>query len=880
MVCRRWLSYIYILLLFSVEMTAQSFRFEGKVVDEKHSPLSDVSVSFLRSDHSIYMFTFTDENGKFAITLDHKPSFLSLTFLGYASQVIPVESYTPGMTFQLASSDFKLPEVKVKSNRVSIHSDTLSYLVSGFRMPQDRTIADVLKKMPGLEVLPGGTIRFEDKNISKLYIEGMDLMGNNYALATNNLLGKVVKKVEILRNHQQVAALRGKNFSEQAAINLVLEDEVKFSLSGSLDVGGGINASKDGLWDMRALGMYLGRKHQNLSLYKTNNVGIAAAAELQPQIQDAELFDDEAIPLILLPHIDGNGIDENHYLDNRDHLAATHHLYRFNTENQLRTQFHYLHSDQQQKNKTTTQYFYPDKTVMYQEENTIDLNINQLRGEITFERNARQCFVKNISTGQWKKGEANQLFRMNQNPMNQVLENTHRYLADRLQLVFPLNTRHIFKMTSINHLEELPQQLTIAPGIFPDLLNQGKDYDAFQQDVKFTRLFTKNTTDWQFKLFRFYMGVKIGIDYTQEKLTSGIDGSNIEEGFTTNKDFINCMTFGDLRFHTTPHLQYQKEGLRVNLSVPISLHHYWLEDRSSEKQKQRFTRTFIEPSLNVTYDLSSCWSLLPAVLYRYQTPTIQELYANYLFTQYREASKGTSFNTFSQWITSLTLKFNNPINGWFWSLTGNAVQGNHNKIAKSVQQDGLHATEMVDCPHHTLQWTTRTRLSKTFSFWKTFVGITAQYMENHQKMMLENEVVPYRTKSVIVSSNYALQPNRYLSMEGTEHFGHTTLSSGIQPNSYALHLTNRLDVNIFPASAWKFQWSHAWYLNWKPTRSSIYFMDFSLAYTKQKYSIELQAHNALNKRIYQHNILSSLTERTINQTFRPRELLIKASYIF
>ena len=190
MVCRRWLSYIYILLLFSVEMTAQSFRFEGKVVDEKHSPLSDVSVSFLRSDHSIYMFTFTDENGKFAITLDHKPSFLSLTFLGYASQVIPVESYTPGMTFQLASSDFKLPEVKVKSNRVSIHSDTLSYLVSGFRMPQDRTIADVLKKMPGLEVLPGGTIRFEDKNISKLYIEGMDLMGNNYALTTfpNRLL--------------------------------------------------------------------------------------------------------------------------------------------------------------------------------------------------------------------------------------------------------------------------------------------------------------------------------------------------------------------------------------------------------------------------------------------------------------------------------------------------------------------------------------------------------------------------------------------------------------------------------------------------------------------------------------------------------------------
>lgn len=317
----------------------------------------------------------------------------------------------------------------------------------------------------------------------------------------------------------------------------------------------------------------------------------------------------------------------------------------------------------------------------------------------------------------------------------------------------------------------------------------------------------------------------------------------------------------------------------MNFSIPFSLHFYQLGGLGAE-ERQRFTRTFIEPILNVNYEITPFWSLLPAVMYRYQTPTIQQLYTHYIFTQYREALKGTSFETFSQLISSLTLKFNNPMSGWFWSLTGNVLRGNHDQIAKAVQKEMLHATEMVDCPHHTLQWTARTRFSKTFAFWKIFVGITAQYTENHQKLMLEEEVTPYQNKSVMVSGNYALQPNRYLSIEGAERFGHTTLSSGIQPDSHAMTLTNQFDVNIFPAAAWKFQWSHAWYLNYKPVRSSIYFMNLSLTYTLQRYSIELLINNALNKRMYQQNTLTSLMENTVSQMFRPREFLMKVSYQF
>lgn len=111
MTYRHYITFIGMLFCLYFKMAAQSFCYEGKVVDEHHKPLSDVSVSFLRKNRSIVNFTFTDEEGRFSMTLDReKPFFLSLSFLGYANQILSIDAYTPGMTFQLIPSDFQLQE--------------------------------------------------------------------------------------------------------------------------------------------------------------------------------------------------------------------------------------------------------------------------------------------------------------------------------------------------------------------------------------------------------------------------------------------------------------------------------------------------------------------------------------------------------------------------------------------------------------------------------------------------------------------------------------------------------------------------------------------------------------------------------------------------
>ena len=131
------------------------------------------------------------------------------------------------MTITLKEGCFLLKEVKVKAQRIQSTGDTLTYSVAGFKQAQDRCIADVIAKMPGLEVKADGKIEYQGKAINKFYIEGIDLMGTQYGMANQNISADKVKSVQVLENHQPVKSLRGVSFSDQAALNLVLKDDAK-----------------------------------------------------------------------------------------------------------------------------------------------------------------------------------------------------------------------------------------------------------------------------------------------------------------------------------------------------------------------------------------------------------------------------------------------------------------------------------------------------------------------------------------------------------------------------------------------------------------------------------------------------------------------------
>lgn len=160
------------LTAFCVNTTAQTIG--GRVVNNKGITLEGVSVTLRTSDDRPVAFCNTNEDGTFSIELPQSETAERLVFsmIGYAKKCIALNNFKQGQDVVLENDAFMLKEVKVKAEKIRRSGDTLTYSVAAFMQKQDRSIADVIAKMPGLSVSPSGQIKYQGKAINKFYIEG------------------------------------------------------------------------------------------------------------------------------------------------------------------------------------------------------------------------------------------------------------------------------------------------------------------------------------------------------------------------------------------------------------------------------------------------------------------------------------------------------------------------------------------------------------------------------------------------------------------------------------------------------------------------------------------------------------------------------------
>ena len=146
--------------------------------------------------------------------------------------------------------------------------------VGTFAQAQDRSIGDVLKRMPGIDVSNSGKIQYQGEDINKFYIEGSDLLGGKYGIATNGINHDDVGAVEVMENHQPMQVLSGISFSDKAAINLKLKNKAKATWTFHGDAGGGYSWQPEGaVWDGELFAMAVMPGFQNITTFKTNNIG-------------------------------------------------------------------------------------------------------------------------------------------------------------------------------------------------------------------------------------------------------------------------------------------------------------------------------------------------------------------------------------------------------------------------------------------------------------------------------------------------------------------------------------------------------------------------------------------------------------------------------
>lgn len=269
---------------------AQQVTLSGKVEDAyTGNGLQGVMVTIRpAAGNRILKFTKTQADGSFLLSLNAIPdgrNVLHFSMMGYAVKTIPLSKDTTVYHVLLTEQATKLKDVVVKAPSIRQRGDTISYNVASFADANDKSLADVLKKMPGMEVSDKGEIKYNGKAINKFYIEGHDMLGGRYSIATNNIHQKDVGSVEVMTNHQPIKALEDMSFSQDPAINIKLKESAKSRLVGTLKAGGGMEQKKGekfgklNVWEGEMSLMRFAKKAQSLNTFKSNNIGTDVTGE-------------------------------------------------------------------------------------------------------------------------------------------------------------------------------------------------------------------------------------------------------------------------------------------------------------------------------------------------------------------------------------------------------------------------------------------------------------------------------------------------------------------------------------------------------------------------------------------------------------------------
>ncbi len=843
-------------LLCTTILFAQNYS--GIVLEkDAKTPIVGVSVSLVTSNGMLTAWGYTDNEGIYSVSLpkDKTAEKIYYSLLGYKKISMLLADFPSDGKIILEPEEFHLEEVKVTAQRIIEKQDTLVYSVAGFSQPQDRSIADVIAKMPGMEVKENGQISFNGKSINKFYIEGLDLMNDRYALASNNISKQRIKSVEVLQNHQPIELLRGKSFSEQAAINLVLEDDSKMNLVGTADLGLGANKD-DLLYNNRLMAMLFGKKHQNLSIYKNDNTGYDLFNEINP-ITLSELTKENLMESGLVSSITANspGIDRARYMFNKSHLVATNHLAQLADKTTLRTQISYFNDISKQSNFVETEYLFPDALdKMLYESNLWRDKRNRLDANLNFELNRPNLYVKNELKGtfDWVSTSSQTIF--NDNSQNLKSSPNRQFVSDVLDIKLPISNDRYISIVSTNNYNYHPQELSL--------------YSGEMQRLNYSSFYSNTTASFRHRLWRMYANHQIGFQGMFQSLKSTI-------GDVTS---ISKQRYERYMPYIGTGLQFENRTIHMEADIKMNLYNWQLEKHSLNRKETEFSpdaRFYLKYSVSATSDLS--------LNYRYSEllQDLRQVYDGDLFTSYR-----TIVNNFhspeADGTHSLTLRYqySQPIKGIFFMLSAlGSTTHRHSAYVTTLQpESGILVRTKKDADYDSEMYLVNGRFSKSFGWWKSLLGVYGSYMKSFDAQYSGKELQDYDMNNYSAGISFSARPLSWLSFELESQWQQTRMKSELADSRI-----NQLKHNanlIFPITrSLQFGINNAIYQSLE-TKENSWFTDFTASYTYKRVEFQLNVNNILGKSTYEREFISSIERNYYRYTLRPREVLVKVSFAF
>lgn len=858
--------FITILCLASFISAMAQVVISGVVKTTEGNSVDFVSVitSPVNSPKTILASSFTDENGKFQMSVksDCDSLILKASSIEIAPAEITVPNHAGNYEIIVENRAVELKEVVVKSKKVYSQGDTINYNVGSFLSQTDQSIADVLKKMPGISVSDAGQISYQGKPIKNLYIEGLDLMKGHYGIATNNIDPNNIATVQVLENHQDIKALKGLRPEEQASINLRLKEGVKGVFNLIATLGGGYG--DEGLWNNSAIATYFRRNSQFLATYKGNNTGEDLSQELYSFDNDYSRTSN--ISAISMPS--APGIDKRFYYFNRSHNATFNNVYRVGKSGEFGINAAYLNDRDTRRNSSSTTNFLPDGS-----QNIVDevmqgtARMQKAYGDLTYLNNGDRNFLKEQLKFDWSTTDADSRILAGDDDIAQIGKTDTYRLLNKLHMTHRNLEDRGFEISSFVNMEKRPHSLSVSPNLFPDMIT----IDMLYQHVDFRNISTENSAGLLsvLKVGNFTVHPSAIVNYHHNALESNLDA--MRNNLTL--DYLDAGLGAEIMFIT--------RKFHASLYVPMKYRLFRLDNKLDGiiTDKNRFR---VEPSLNLTYKVNSSHNLNASAALNYMTPSIETLYSGYILTSYRQLSAYDVAGLYEGMKQHYALKYD------FKNILSMSFAGAEVSWYRQ-SPDVLYGSYYNGIVQHTISRRTsensdmlsaKVHASQGFDWRRLKIGASFTYSYYDSPLLVQDAVVRYTGNSLGVDADISLTPFKWLSVSYQGNYSQSaTQQKGQERFPWLRTVTNKgtLDFTI-PGGVTLTTSLYHYYNNFNDGDRSFLLLSAEAKYTIKRFSFTLSCDNLLNRKSYVYSSLSALTESKAIYNIRPRSVLLKIRF--
>ena len=821
----------FLSLLLSAAWAFAQEPLSGIVVDDAGKALAGANVMAYGADGKVLSFAVSGADGTFQLNKTTGLERITASFMGFKTVNIPAEQFKNGQQIRMEAGGFQLKEVAVTAERIKESGDTLTYSVGGFKQAQDRSIADVIGKMPGLEVKAGGNIEYQGQPINKFYIEGMDLMGSKYAMASENLSADKVKEVQVLENHQAIKSLRDVSFSEQAAINLVLKDEAKSTWSGLADLGGGYG--NEWLYDNRLMGMQFNKHFQTLMLYKNNNTGKNIGAEVMDLTNSTGYRMEKG--LLDMISLNGPEFEQERYTFNASHLLAGNWLLKTGADSQLRLQVSGLLDREHQQSCSRTTYLTIAGMPVIVEDWDVTGHRREVKGEVEYTLNSAKTYLSSCTKVYADWNASSGVMNLDGNATDLMVRPWKRSVSEDLSMSHTTKNGQIWKLFSSSGYTWLPGQLLA--------LNGG------QEALDLGLFSTRNYASFQHRIGKWMLSGKMGFDAKRQQINDHLWSMLAPYAEPTlRREFGSHKLDGILR------VSYQRRQYDQNVRQGI----------------------YFEPTVRWNWKASPTSSMM--VYYRLSVSPIQgtKVADTPVYTSYRSQYIGTGIPDVQlSHSVSGTYLYRNPVYGLFFNITPMLTRSKGNLLYANTIDSGIYVQQASGQMYDSNTYMLDGRISKSFSWCRTVIGLSGSAMLSDYSFLSAGKVVDARTAGYTVSLDYSCRPTQWMTVEGGSLLEMTKRSVEGAATAGVNDWEHRMQLNFLPAKKWMISLHNELYHSSEKDFGVNWFCDASLSYKADRWELSLAGRNLVGTSQYERVHISSAVQSYTLTYLRPREVVVR-----